>query len=547
MASKRQRPPSELSGPTVTPAVGISLIRRLVEAARTLQSSAKLAHSDIQAWNDEAADYLAQALGAGSSTIKSVLHTGGDVGLWSDMSEADLQRELQGQLANKIKLLNSCIRRLETSIEIAGAPPVEGPQPPAPPRQQSSGAPNEFETATERYTRVRIIGEGGSGRVFLAKNSAGEEVAIKCLHPAQATTDRRRRFRNELYFLRRNTHKNIVTVLDDGLVNWDGATTPFYVMPRYAMTLRHVMQQGLSPDRVLPVFSQILDGVEAAHLQRVIHRDLKPENVLADTSNHYAVADFGVSHFEEEDLLTAVETKIADRLANFLYAAPEQRIRGGTVTAGADLFALGLILNEMFTGSVIQGTGFKKIASVSENFSYLDDVVDRLVQNDASARYLSIDDLKMDLIASRNTFVGRQILAQQSGRVVSSNTPGEIEPVTLMGADWDGGVLRLELNRAPELGWVQRFKQPNEGYTSLMGSEPQRFNFTGTTASIAVDGNNAQTVVNHFKNYLQMATRSYQRDMNEAAAKRDREERAELEKQKKAAAERARVITGLKI
>jgi serine/threonine protein kinase len=527
--------------------VGITLIKRLIDAARTLQSGAKLTHSDIHAWNDEAADYLAQALGAGSSTIKSVLHTGGDVGLWSDMSEADLQRELQGQLTNKIKLLDSCIRRLETSIEISGAPSIEGSQPAAPLRQQSSGAPNEFETATERYTRIRIIGEGGSGRVFLAKNSAGDEVAIKCLHPAQATTERRRRFRNELYFLRRNTHKNIVTVLADGLVNWDGATTPFYVMPRYGMTLRHVMLQGLSPDRVLPVFSQILDGVEAAHLLRVIHRDLKPENVLADAANHFAVADFGVSHFEEEDLLTAVETRVADRLANFLYAAPEQRIRGGTVTAAADLFALGLILNEMYTGSVIQGTGFKKIASISANLSYLDEIVDRLVQNDPAARYASIDELKKDLISARNLFVSRQVLDAQAGQVVSRSAAGEVEPVTLMAADWEGGVLKFELNRAPESGWVQRFKQPRESYSSLMGAEPPRFTFNGTNAVVQADGRNVQTIVNQFKNLLQMATRGYQQDVNAAAAEQDRKERAALEAQRKAAEERARVLSGLKI
>jgi serine/threonine protein kinase len=206
--------------------------------------------------------------------------------------------------------------------------------------------------------------------------------------------------------------------------------------------------------------------VEAAHLSRVIHRDLKPENVLVDDNNICVVADFGIAHFEEEELVTAVETKANDRLANFLYAAPEQRVRNGNVTGRADLFALGLILNEMFTGQVIQGTGFRRIASVNPSASYLDGIVDRLVQNDPAARYASIDELKKDLLAARNVFVSRQALDAQAGQVVSRSAPGEVEPVTLMAADWEGGVLKLELNRAPEIGWVQRFKQPREGYSS---------------------------------------------------------------------------------
>lgn len=105
---------------------------------------------------------------------------------------------------------------------------------------------------------------------------------------------------------------------------------PFYVMPLYQHTLRGLMDAGIERNRILPLFSLILDGVEAAHLLRVWHRDLKPENVLCDANSGSAViADFGIAHFEEDELYTAVETRNGDRLANFQYAAPEQRIRGG--------------------------------------------------------------------------------------------------------------------------------------------------------------------------------------------------------------------------
>jgi serine/threonine protein kinase len=190
---------------------------------------------------------------AASPTINSVLHTGGDVGIWSGMSEEEHQGELRGQLENKIKLLNSAMRRLEMSITIAGAQSsaISSAQSGSPPINRSKSGPSEFETATEKYARVKILGEGGAGRVFHAKDSAGRDFAIKCLHPRQATTDKRRRFRNELAFLRGNRHKNILTVIDDELVDWEGSRAPFYVMPLYPATLRTVMQNGIPAEQVL--------------------------------------------------------------------------------------------------------------------------------------------------------------------------------------------------------------------------------------------------------------------------------------------------------
>jgi len=72
------------------------------------------------------------------------------------------------------------------------------------------------------------------------------------------------------------------------------------------------------PEEVLPIFSEILDGVETAHLNQVSHRDLKPQNVLCDPSNNsYIVADFVIARFEEDDLYTLVETHPNQRLLIF--------------------------------------------------------------------------------------------------------------------------------------------------------------------------------------------------------------------------------------
>jgi serine/threonine protein kinase len=113
---------------------------------------------------------------------------------------------------------------------------------------------------------------------------------------------------------------------------------------------------------------------------KVKHRDLKPENVLCNgASGDLVVADFGVAEFTGELLYTLVETADDKRLANFVYAAPEQKIRGSTIGYGADIFSLGLILNELFTKVVPHGTGHTTIGSVVSNFAFLDPIVSRML------------------------------------------------------------------------------------------------------------------------------------------------------------------------
>ena len=108
-------------------------------------------------------------------------------------------------------------------------------------------------------------------------------------------------------------------------------------MQQYSGTLRTRMRD-IKPDDALRVFSQILDGVEAAHLANVWHRDLKPENILwNERDGTLVIADFGIALFEEEETYTADETKAAARMANFLYSAPEQRVRGQHRPASAGL------------------------------------------------------------------------------------------------------------------------------------------------------------------------------------------------------------------
>src|SRR4030043_581398 len=199
-----------------------------------------------------------------------------------------------------------------------------------------------FKTTFSVYVAKEIIGQGGSGRIFRALDEADNPWAIKLLDPQKLSKEGVKRFKNELTFCSNNKHPNVLTVVDHGIFVEDnklGISSPFYVMPVYSCSLRRLINDGIPKDKVLPYFSNILDGIEAAHLQRITHRDLKPENILCDeTKNNLVIADFGIAQFEEEELFTAVETKDSERLANFQYAAPEQRGRGQRVDHRADIY-----------------------------------------------------------------------------------------------------------------------------------------------------------------------------------------------------------------
>ncbi len=173
---------------------------------------------------------------------------------------------------------------------------------------------------------------------------------------------------------------------------------PFYVMPCYPKSLRDSIREGIKPEEVLRVFTQILDGVAAAHDKKVVHRDLKPENILVADDGGIVVADFGIARFDEEDLITAVETRAQQRLANFQYAAPEQRVKGGVVDLRSDIYALGLILNELFTRSIPQGSGYETIGKVSPAFGYLDEIVDLMIRQDPRQRPSALSDIKAKII-----------------------------------------------------------------------------------------------------------------------------------------------------
>ena len=410
-------------------------------------------------------------------------------------------------------------------------------------------SPVVLETAFGSYTVDEILGVGGAGRVYGGKNADGSPVAVKVLSKENASKDKRARFRKEIAFLSRNTHRNIVTVSDHGLAQDKSISGPFYVMPKFESNLRKMMVAGIAPNTVLAVFEKILNGVEAAHLQGVVHRDLKPENVLADSKGEIAIADFGIASFTEKLLITSAQTGPTQRLANFQYAAPEQRLIGRTITRTADIYALGLMLNEIFTTEIPHGTQFRTIAQSQPAFGYLDDIVAQMLRQNPDERPASIDAVKDLLQKMQAAEISRQRLSAAKNEVVKV---GEIDddlaltPPKVVGASWDGGSLTLTLDRPVHQGWVNALQNMG-GHTSVMGRGPERFTFTGKTARIQSREDEAQRIIDYFKEWLPRATQKLKYDLETAASQAAAKRRHELELERIREESLLRVNSSLKI
>jgi len=326
---------------------------------------------------------------------------------------------------------------------------------------------------------------------------------------------------------------------------------PFYVMPLYGCTLRTLIGDGIEHDRVLPLFDQVLSGVQAAHLKGVFHRDLKPENILCNrAAGQLIVADFGIAHFEEDELLTAVETKEQDRLANFNYAAPEQHFRGGVVDHRADIFALGLILNEMFTRVLPLAVGYPRIATVAPTHAYLDELVERMILHSPGDRPQSLAKVKEELISRGNEFVALQRLDAARRTIVPEFDPDD--PLRGKGVrvtedfDYEQGILKVGLEPTPPPAWWEAMRNIQR-YTHLVnGAHPGNVGFANGKAQIPARLDSVEQALRFFQDWVSTTNTDYRQNLANEAAQKKRAALQQLERERKAAEERAEVLQRLR-
>ncbi len=197
-----------------------------------------------------------------------------------------------------------------------------------------------------QYVDGRELGRGGFGKVCeCARAEDGGVFAKKVL--TDDTPEIVRRFQREVRILSALDHPRIIKVVAHHL----SEPPLWYVMPCYSRSLRDLIDVIKNdPPRVNRIFAAILEGVEYAHSQGIVHRDLKPENILLNSDDDVVISDFGLGL--ELDRETTRLTFTGRGMGTFDYMAPEQMQDAKRASPRSDVFSLGQILFEMYTGNV---------------------------------------------------------------------------------------------------------------------------------------------------------------------------------------------------
>jgi serine/threonine protein kinase len=210
-----------------------------------------------------------------------------------------------------------------------------------------------------RYRIVRLIGAGAVGEVYEAQDETiGEAVALKTLRAGVDDAVSIERFRREIQLARKVTHRNVCRTFDVGHHQLpDGKPLVFITMELLrgeALSDRLSKRGRFGVDEALPLVSQMVAGLAAAHAAGVIHRDFKPGNlVLVDEPGgvRVVITDFGLARRYALDEISITVT--GEAVGTPLYMAPEQVVTGKTpITPATDIYALGNVMYEMVTGQL---------------------------------------------------------------------------------------------------------------------------------------------------------------------------------------------------
>jgi tetratricopeptide (TPR) repeat protein/predicted Ser/Thr protein kinase len=199
----------------------------------------------------------------------------------------------------------------------------------------------------DRYEIVRLLGEGGMGAVYRARDrELDREVALKVIRPELARNAQvLGRFKQELILARQVTHRNIIRIFDLGSDRGTRFITMEFIEGEDLSSI--LARRGKLPvQEAAAIIRQACLGLEVAHAEGVVHRDLKPQNIMLDQQGKVSVMDFGIARSIDESNLT----RTGALLGTPTYMSPEQA-QGHKVDARSDLYTLGIIFYELVTGT----------------------------------------------------------------------------------------------------------------------------------------------------------------------------------------------------
>ncbi len=292
----------------------------------------------------------------------------------------------------------------------------------ATPKRAAILAPEELAPHFPAYEILRMLGRGGMGAVYLARQiSLNRLVAIKLL-PAdmnEGEVNFAERFKNEAQAMAQLNHPGIVAVYDFGQT----ANGLLYIVMEYIegtdVQLMMASQGRLHSAHAMAITAHVCDALQYAHTRGIIHRDIKPSNIMVSNDGVVKVADFGLAKMSHSDTTGLTQSGVAMGTLHFM--APEALTLGTAVDLRADIYAVGVMLYQMLTGKLPQGMFELPSFQVPGLDPRYDRIVARALRDDRELRYQAALELRHDLDAIMTQPV--QISAPEAGEDVAALPP----------------------------------------------------------------------------------------------------------------------------
>lgn len=264
-------------------------------------------------------------------------------------------------------------------------------------------------TLANRYEILQLLGEGGMGAVYKARDLELErDVALKVIRPELASDPEiLQRFKQELILARLVSDRNVIRIFDLGEAEKIKFITMEYVEGE---SLHSILRDHgkLDVREAVDIMEQVASGLAAVHREGIIHRDLKPGNIMRDKHGRVVVMDFGLAR----SLVGDGMTRTGAMLGTIEYMSPEQA-QGKELTASSDVFTFGLILYQLLAGvtpfhaeSVIASLLMRSqqravpLSNIDKLIpGPLSNIVAKCLETDSAFRYKNADEVLADLRA----------------------------------------------------------------------------------------------------------------------------------------------------